>query len=278
MAIIKVIQPEQSGIFDQLHSLYETFKQIDSSEKNLFDLSEITRLSPLLVTALSIYIAENKSDFILPADTNFKSYLNEIQFPKGIDTIENISLNRKNFSPLSFIRKSPGRDKFLYSFLNLIYQLIGEIEGMKTAFYYPLTELIENIFEHSKKNYGCVFGQIYEEDQTLEICIADTGRGIKGSYKEELNLNLSDEEAIGLCLKGESTKDYDRGYGVHTSKRVICEGFKGDFILLSGQAVYAASGNEDFMPPLPGFNWKGVIIVYRIPYTERIVNIHQYLE
>ena len=281
MTIIKVVQPQQSGIFYQLHSLYETFKQANDTEKVIFDLRHITKLYPLIITAISSYITENKSDFLLPANTKITNYLESIHFPYGIDSSKRINHKGNNFIPLSYIRERAGaseRDKILFSFLNLIYGLIGQIEGIKNAFFYPLAELVENIFEHSKKDYGCMFGQINEEEKYVEICIADNGRGIRGSYKEEINLDISDEEALGYCLIGQSTKGYERGYGVRTSKRVICEGFKGDFMLLSGQAVYAASGKEDFSPPLPGFNWKGVIISYRIPYSERIVNIHQYLE
>ena len=49
------------------------------------------------------------------------------------------------------------REKILYRFLDLILKFIENEPGLKNAFYYPVVELVENIFEHSKKNSGLVY-------------------------------------------------------------------------------------------------------------------------
>lgn len=84
-----------------------------------------------------------------------------------------------------------------------------------------LAELVTNIFEHSKKDTGFIFGQFYPNKNYLDICIVDFGRGFATAYKEEKGLNLSDSDAISEAMRGNSVKpEKERGYGIWTSKKL----------------------------------------------------------
>lgn len=120
---------------------------------------------------------------------------------------------------------------------------------------------------------------IIQKKNFLDLCIADCGRGLARAYKEENGLDFTDQEAIKQVLMGHSTKsDVERGYGVRTSKRVVCEGLGGGFILLSGDSALFSSKNKEKIISLPNFFWQGVIISYRIPQPTKPVDIAPYLE
>lgn len=126
---------------------------------------------------------------------------------------------------------------------------------------------------------GFIFGQFYPKKNYLDICIVDCGRGLSKVYEEEGSLKLSDSDAIVEVLKGHSTKSSkERGYGVRTSKRVVCECLGGEFILLSGSSAFIAKGKKEKIVELPGFFWQGAVVAYRIPKPTRAIDISQYLE
>ena len=78
----------------------------------------------------------------------------------------------------------------------MIYNVLGSVSGAKNAVYYPITELVTNIFDHSKQNKGFIFGQFYPKKNYLDICIVDCGRGLAKTYEEEKGLKLSDSDSI----------------------------------------------------------------------------------
>ena len=98
------------------------------------------------------------------------------------------------------------------------------------------------------------------------------------AYKEEMDLNLSDGEAIEEVMRGHSTKSEERGYGVRTSKNIVCEALGGEFILISGSAALVSSGGRERLASLPKFHWQGVIIAYRIPRPTQKIDTSPYWE
>lgn len=274
-------QPKGDRIVDQLASAYYALKQLDKDEKAKFDLSKLKFVSPLLVSMLAIYINDTESDCILPKDEAVNSYLNTIAFPKGLTSISNIQ-HLKNYLPLSLIQKTSDiikKEEIISCFVNLIDKLIGKIPNTQNAVFQPIFELVSNIFEHSKRDFGMILGQTFPKKGCLEICIIDRGRGLAASYKQEMNLIYTDEEALKQSMLGKSTKrDKERGFGVRTSKNIVCEALGGEFMMLSGNATLISTQNSDRTVILPNFYWQGVIISYRIPFPKQAINIYPYLE
>ena len=161
----------------------------------------------------------------------------------------------------------------------ILYTNSSGLSGTRSAIYYPITELVTNIFEHSKDDTGFILGQYYPKKEYLDICIVDTGRGLAQAYKDEEDLILTDSQAIEEVLKGRSTKpEADRGYGVWTSKKVVCEGLGGSFIILSGESALVSSQSGEKLVSLPDFYWQGVMVAYRIPKPKGGVDISGFLE
>lgn len=285
MKEIIVPKPRSDRLIDQLAALYETFKDVPWGEKLNFNLSKLEWAFPLLLLALSAYIRYTDSSFTVGnAGKINQSYLDAIKFPEGIGSIfsfEQHLRKNKTYIPISVLKKnsSGDRERIESLFGQMVSAAIAAVDGGKNAVYYPIAELVTNIFEHSKKEEGFIFGQFYPKKKYLDICIIDCGRGLANTYKEENNLELSDVDAIVEAVSGHSTKaNKERGFGIRTSKQVVCRALGGGFIMLSGGAALISVEDKERTGVLPGFHWNGVIVSYRIPKLEVPVDITPYLE
>lgn len=282
--MIKIIvqQPIKESLGGQFFSLYNVLKNIGSQEKIEFDLSNLSWLYPLLILPISAYINTTDSKYTFDVENKCHSYLNTIRFPNGVDSVslfEQQIQQNKNYIPISVLNreKEEGRERLESLFSKMVYKILGSVQGAQSAVYYPITELVTNIFEHSKENKGFVFGQFYPKKNYLDICIVDRGRGLAKTYLEEKGLKLNDEDAIVEVMKGNSTKpDKERGFGVWTSKNIVCKAIGGQFVLVSGSAALFSKENNQKLVSLPKFYWQGVIIAYRIPQITSPIDITPY--
>ncbi|MFH1537106.1 MAG: hypothetical protein ABID45_03900 [Patescibacteria group bacterium] len=283
MKEIIIPKPNNDSFLAQLKSLYSALEGVSSDDSVNFNFSKLKWMYPLLILPLSAHINSTKNAIHKIDNKDIEAYLNIVKFPKGIDTItrfEHEQQKRKNYIPISVINRIKKESNDLENmFLEMVSKYIGTNPGMKNAVFYPITELVGNIFEHSKQNKGFLFGQYYPRKKYLDICIVDCGRGLAGAYKEEKKLHFSDKKAIKQAMKGNSTKPYkDRGYGLHTSRDIICRVINGDFIMISGSAALISSSKREILVNLPRFHWQGTIIAFRIPKTTKAIDIYPYLE
>ena len=93
------------------------------------------------------------------------------------------------------------------------------------------------------------------------------------------SLVISHSDSIGQVMIGNSTKSAkERGYGVKTSRKLICNGLNGSFLILSGNAVLIVESKQEKFLELDKVEWQGVILAYRIPLFKQPFNIYPYLE
>lgn len=148
--------------------------------------------------------------------------------------------------------------------------------------------MLDNIYEHSNSRNGYVFSQYNHLEKSIDLCIADTGITIAGSYKKAgLYLDEIDDnetEALKLANEGYSTKNRpdaeNRGYGISTSKEMLVVGMKGAFFMLSGGAFHRyENGANEYYDLRDMFRWNGTVVLLRIPVDvpERF-NYIDYLE
>jgi hypothetical protein len=117
--------------------------------------------------------------------------------------------------------------------------MIRNITNVPTNYYsgisYFLSELTDNIVEHSNIDEGWISFQYYSKKGFMDICIADAGLGILGAYnnyngRKDFSHITTHLDAVDNMIKGESTKeltDQERGFGVHTSREMLISGLKG---------------------------------------------------
>ena len=139
---------------------------------------------------------------------------------------------------------------------------------------YLISELLDNINEHSQSPNGFVFSQYLEKEGMISLCIADTGITIAGSFEKaglyQKEIDGKETEALKLANEGYSTKNRpeaeNRGYGISTSKAMLVTGMKGAFFMLSGGAFHRyEDGANDYIGLKDIFRWNGTVILMRIP-------------
>jgi anti-sigma regulatory factor (Ser/Thr protein kinase) len=161
-------------------------------------------------------------------------------------------------------------------------------QGGSSSLSYLISELLDNIYEHSQSPNGYVFSQYLEKEGVINLCIADTGINIAGSFKKaglcQQEIDGNEAEALKLANEGYSTKNRpeaeNRGYGISTSKAMLVTGMKGGFFMLSGGAFHRyENGANDYIDLGNIFRWKGTVILMRIPVVlPKGFNYIDYLE
>ena len=82
---------------------------------------------------------------------------------------------------------------------------------------YMVAETLDNITEHSESPIGYIFAQAYPQKGYLDICLADQGISLLGSYKKVPNNEIIDDfEAIKAANRRISSKN----------RRSILDGFR----------------------------------------------------
>lgn len=283
MREIIVSNCKQDDLKEQIFNLYHIFKGIGRDERVLFDLNSVTWTWPLIILPLSAYIYDTGSGAKLD-QSSIRSYLETISFPGGVDSVTSFGemvQRDKNYIPISVLKKEDRekRERLETLFLGMIYKMLGNTKGTENAIYYPVAELVSNIFDHSKKSEGFVFSQIYKNKHFMDLCIVDRGRGLSQAFKDERGEIFSDAESIEKALQGLSTKPgIERGYGMRTSKRVVCEALQGGFIIITGNSAFISINDRQVVGTLQDFYWQGVIVAYRIPTPSQPINISRYIE
>jgi len=257
MKKIIVPNPTKDNLTDQFIALTQTLAEIGKETDVIFDFSEQKKIYPLTILPLYTYMHDRNNKINPPSIAGAKIPITCFSNTPDIKT----------------------RDNLIYDFGEKLYITMGGIEGTKDAIFYPIIELITNIFEHSHKDEGWAFGQLDPGKKHLDICIIDTGRGLRESYLQEKKLKLTDEEAIGQAIIGNSTKpENERGFGIKTSIKVVYKGLKGSFIMMSGKAALLKDNNSEEFITLDKAIWGGVVLAYRIPLPTGPIDMYQYVE
>jgi hypothetical protein len=76
--------------------------------------------------------------------------------------------------------------------------------------------------------------------------------------------------AINFAANGKSTKDSPenegRGFGIRTSKKMLVDGLKGKYLLLSGGAFLIKTIDKEEVVEVPAnLYFKGTILLLRVP-------------
>ena len=167
---------------------------------------------------------------------------------------------------------------------NMIISQLNIQPNVAIGLKYMIDETLDNITEHSESDRGYIFAQAYPKKGFLDVCIADRGINLLGSY-EKLSDNeiASDMEAIKAANRGLSSKNLpdaeNRGFGIMTSKQMLIQGLGGQYLMISGSCLYIKSRFLDSFYAMPnGLRWNGTIVALRIPYQSDTFNYINYIE
>lgn len=196
-------------------------------------------------------------------EEDYDSYLSQFESKTYIPII--------NFPATRLGNDTVIRDSFLNTINNLFsIQLLLE-GGLKTAVMYLIDEAINNIVDHSQEKRGYIFAQYYKDKLFMDVCIADTGITVLGTYQRKGVISISnDMDAIANAANGKSTKENPdnegRGYGIPSSKQMLVDGLGGKYFIYSGRAFLIKTRLKEEIIGLPtSLQWPGTLVVLRIP-------------
>lgn len=274
---------------DTIHLINEA-----TDENITLDFSDVKFITPLYVLPLVVFLNScNKNITIV----NMNEYLQTIGFAKGmcpdkmrksefIAIMEKYS--QKTYIPIvSFPATKDSddeKDAILSTVESIIMRQLNLDSNISTGLKYMLGESIDNIIQHAQSERGYIFAQSYPNKKFLDICIADSGITLLGSYQTLPDNEIeSDLEAIQAANRGISTKNLpnaeNRGYGIITSKKMLIDGLDGSFIMMSGNALHLYnSEHQKFIETPSSIRWNGTIIALRMPYLNKDFHYINYIE
>ena len=144
-----------------------------------------------------------------------------------------------------------------------------EIEvSVLQALSYCLYEMMDNVHIHSGKPLGTAMTHYDKPQMTLSILIADDGMGVQASLSENVKYkDISEAEALKMCLEDKITDGKGLGFGLYTTSRLV-DSIGKEFILHSGSHKLIRKDGEESVVE-NGF-WQGTLIYMVIGTGEEI--------
>ena len=297
MVIKDYINVNNNCLLDGLIPVIRIMSQVETLSKEeevIIDFSDTIFITPVCALSLIVYLAGCGRRVIL---RNVPEYLNTIGISNGgikpdqmrqtefLATMERYST--KTYLPIiSFASGKNMDDKEAVSSVveNILIRQLNIRPNVAMGLKYMVEETLDNITEHSESERGYIIAQAYPRKGYLDICMADNGVTLLGSYmKLADNEIVSDLEAIKAANRGISSKNLpeaeNRGYGIQTSKRMLVEGLGGQYLMISGSCIYVKSPGHDNVISVPdGLRWNGTVVALRIPVNSSRFNYINYLE
>lgn len=144
-----------------------------------------------------------------------------------------------------------------------------EIElSVLQALSYCFYEILDNVHIHSGKPLGTVLTHYNPELETLRILVADDGKGIQASLKENaLYKDISEEEALQKCLMDAVTDGKGMGFGLYATSRLMQDLGK-EFVLHSGHTKLIITNGQSQI--VKNGLWQGTILFMELSTTKEI--------
>lgn len=218
---------------------------------------------------------------------DISGYLNTVCFPNGYILYECDDLDyfrTKTYIPIvTFSTIGSSRDTCISTILNVLnnYTNLSK-HHFKGAIDYFISELTNNVADHSEEKFGIVFLQTFPSKGYMDIVIADNGIGVFRSYSKTDKFSPENEvEALEMAVNGYSTKDIpeSRGFGITGSRNLLVNGIGGSFWLWSGSNIFVHTTKvQDVVKLKATSNFSGCFVVLRIPLqTKGIDNLYDYI-
>lgn len=240
-------------------------------EKLILDLTDARWTVPMYLCPVAIGVQKLRDSGIeveVQCSNKIKRYIQQIGFPEGY---VHPSESHENALPLCLLNTDIDEGAIeivgskIYDLLRT--HLPEQPTGVLSGIQYTIAEIIDNVDQHSRCNHGVLLVQHYPRKDTLDICVADDGVSIPGTYDEFGTEYSTDVDALRKALRGVSTKPdagHERGYGLRTSTKMVCEGLNGSILLSSSDATLYKNGTNEPTVELPDQQWPGTVFAARL--------------
>ena len=297
MVVKEHINVDDNRLLDGLVPVVRIMSQVEKligEEEAVIDFSDTVFITPVCALSLIVYLTGCGRRVML---RNVPEYLSTIGISNGgikpdqmrqtefLATMERYST--KTYIPIvNFAAGKNMDDKEAISSVveNILIRQLNICPNVAMGLKYMVEETLDNITEHSESERGYIMAQAYPRKGYLDICMADNGVTLLGSYMKLADNEIaSDLEAIKAANRGISSKNLpeaeNRGYGIQTSKRMLVEGLGGQYLMISGGCIYLKSPGQDIVYSVPdGLRWNGTVVALRIPVDSSRFNYINYIE
>jgi anti-sigma regulatory factor (Ser/Thr protein kinase) len=296
MLIRNRINVKDNWLLDGLRPVVDIMGRVEASGESevTIDFVDTQFVSPVFALSLIVYLTQcgkrvtiiNPTEYlglIGMADGGIKP--DRMRQTEFMATMEKYA--SKTYIPIidfAAERSSDAKEAVSSLVENMIISQLSIERNVAIGFKYMVDETLDNITEHSESERGYIFAQAYPNKGFLDVCIADRGVTLLGSYQKLYDNEITtDMEAIKAANRGISSKNLpdaeNRGYGIRTSKGMLVDGLGGQYMMISGGGLYfKRPGYDSFFRMPEGLRWNGTIVAMRIPYQSPQFNFIDYIE
>lgn len=224
-----------------------------------FNFSNLSFIRPSGVTYLNNMVSFFNSHKIkvvfsgLSNRTQSISYLDDSQFFKHHtgNTLSPSAKPRSTTLPLMEIASNKSHMWLRLTLLPWISEKIGLGENSLHEIQTSISEIFNNIADHTRLDIGSIFVQYYPNESRIIIAVADFGIGIPGTVRR-VEPGLTDEAAIIRAVQeGFTSKSIpqNRGAGLDYLLRVVALTNTGKVTVYSGHAIVSFEGVDGKIVP-----------------------------
>lgn len=248
------------------------------------DLSEVDWILPCSAILLSsklneVSIQGAEINFIESKNKQVQEYLLKIGFPLGSQH------EGDTFIPISHFQDNPAdQNQIEKEALELFEKISSKTPSNfgSNSLPYILSELSDNIDQHSEFTFASLMAQYYPKKRHLDLAVLDNGVSIPFLFeKNKIKFN-KDSDAIVKAVSGEaSTKKGEvlRGFGLKSCKNLSIEGFKGELCIISRKGAILFKSTQK--PKLYNFDvevLEGTLIYLRLPIPTGDIPFYSLIE
>jgi hypothetical protein len=215
-------------------------------EELTVNLSEIDRFFPNASVPVAAIIDHYKDNGIEISIINRPGIIRVSHFDQPLlASSHNLSNEPDYLSRIWIFEDEIMISRLVTAFVKAISERIECSDGVLEALNWCLSEVMDNVLQHSKSPKGFVMVQVHTEQKVLAICISDTGIGIYGSLFNSKHKPRNDLDAITLSLKEGVTRDTNigQGNGLWGLYQIVKEN-SGLIALTSGSGLLRMNGTE----------------------------------
>lgn len=245
------------------------------------DFSDTKFISPVFILSLIVYVTRCGKNISIKGANKYLETIGFIDGGIAPDKLRGSAFiammeaySSKTYIPIvSFPANSDTDEKEKISSIveDIIIRQLNIEHNVATGIKYIVEETIDNVTEHSETDRGFIFAQAYPNKGYLDLCIADCGITLLGSYMKLPGNEINDDmEAIKAANRGISSKNRpeaeNRGFGIYTSKKMLIEGLGGQYLMISGNSMYVKNKEFDNFYSFPeNIRLDGTVVALRIP-------------
>lgn len=186
---------EEVRIGYSFNYLIRVIAETEAADAVLWDFADVTFLHPFFLAPLAIYKNTSGKDIkCINISLRIQAYLNSICFDRMLffdhekrEDVEAVmqKYTNKTYLPLcSFAMTNANKDAFGSIMKAILMKQTNIGQKGNSSLSYLISELLDNIYEHSQSPYGYLFSQYSKKGGVINLCIADTGISIAGSFEK----------------------------------------------------------------------------------------------